>query len=150
MELALRRLLQDGRIIQYGRSTRRLYAAPRPIHPALEALSSEAIRLLQLLPIEGAVPQSVFERGDASRSGLYSQIKSKIDPLSNAGLLIVARSSPRILMLSEMGREARSNLGTGLMVSTQDPLAILQLLETGQAHHLKTLRDRTRCFSSAI
>ena len=109
LEKAANRLIEEGRIVQLGRGTRRLYASARPIDEDLVEMKAAHIRFLQHMPIAGAAMQ-----GDI-RARLYGASEI-VRALVEQGVLIQLQGQKKLIMLTQLGARLRTSLGDGLAV----------------------------------
>lgn len=110
LEKAANKLIDEGKIVQLGRGTRRLYASSRPVDEDLSEMKTAHIRFLQYMPIAGAAAQ-----GDI-RAKLFgaSQI---VKALVEQGVLIQLQGQKKLVMLTQLGARLRTSLGDGLAVA---------------------------------
>lgn len=112
LEQAINRLLKSGRIVSYGKGTRRLYASPRIVEEILSTMPAAHVRLLQYMPIAGGVEHRAITRA-------MSQTSPMVDALVDAGLIIRLRglAGRQALMLTAFGRRVRETLGDGIALT---------------------------------
>lgn len=107
LEMAVKRLAEADRITVLGKSNKRLYCTPRPVPPILLDLPAKAIRLLQVMPLEGDVPYGMLYE-------LSSDGAACLDRLGEARLTARNGRTPASVRLTDAGRKAAAPLGSGL------------------------------------
>jgi len=139
LDKALRRLVETGRIVSYGRATRRLYATPRIIPDILKSLSAESIRFLQRLPLTGAMLQEHFVQTSIVKTSTPAEMGDLLD----REILVRARCGPGyVIALRPDHLAAISSLGSGLREPPGNPYDLLLELDTGRSGVLALLRGR--------
>ena len=107
IEVAVRNLEKQGAISRYGLGTRRLYASKRNVPDELKLLSARAVRVLQILPLEGPETLSQIR-------GLISDGRQAINELISAKLVTELFVKPTSFSLTDQGRKLAATLGDGL------------------------------------
>jgi hypothetical protein len=127
LEMSVKRLDKVGRITVLGRGTRRLYCTPRPVPQVLLGLPAKAVRLLQMMPLEGDVPYRMLCEVSQDAAGC-------LDRLGEAGLTARDGRTPASVRLTGAGRKAAAPLGSGIRL---DRSRIREL-----AAHMNPVTDR--------
>lgn len=109
LERAANTLIEEGKIVQLGRGTRRLYASARPVDEDLIEMKAAHIRFLQHMPIAGAAMQGEI------RAKLYGATEI-VKALVEQGILIQLQGQKKLIMLTQLGARLRTPLGDGLAV----------------------------------